>query len=479
MDPQAPEGSLELMSELADHLSESELLAALKELDSRGARVPDSLLTLMNKLIRISRRQPSLAAGLERKLQSWGVKAETLSGEQGDLQDALQEIFQRRDRSDDFLPAPHSHLLDDLSRHTVDPHAFNMDGRYRDPRDMYDVRLQSAQVAVRLVGGRGGERYRAGMFAYLAAAADSLIERGRFEVLYDAAVAARTYSLLKTESEGTRRAAQGYLDEFRDEKQIQRILEHGCGAGGFSLDALNLLSLGGSEALDRVIEFLDLPPPRAIADVLREFAAGLEPKVVAEVVEKRLGRDWAGLRTAIAILKTLPDRDAVPLLEKLAQHDEPRVRRGALAALCETDRRPGALGRHLRRALSDESPRVVAAGLGRLLAWEDDAAIELLGCYVEGALDGAVPSPGFAGRAADRLLERGGPGLERLCDCLDRLRRGGSLRRVRLGRCVAERMAGRREDPRVRRSLRRWNLSLAGLAGRFVGSDAARAGVRA
>ena len=222
----------------------SELLDALRELDSIGARLPGQLLTLLNKLVRTSRKHYTLASGLRDRLASWNVAPEILSGQSGSLRAALVEIFQRRSHAN-FIPLPHRNLLDRLSRSRLEPTAFDLMNRFRDPRNMQDVRLQAAQVAVRLVGGRGGERHRAGIFAFLALAADFLIERGQFDVVHDAAVSARTYCLLKTEPESTRRAARGFLEEFRSEKRIRMILEHACKADGFSPDALNLLSLGG------------------------------------------------------------------------------------------------------------------------------------------------------------------------------------------------------------------------------------------
>lgn len=446
----------------ADGRAGHELLDALRELDTRGAHLPGQLLTLLNKLVRTSRRHHTLTSGLDQRLASWKVPAEALSAPAGDLRSALVEIFQRRSHAN-FIPLPHRNLLSTLSRSRLAPTGFELRGRYRDPRDAQDVRLQASQVAVRLVGGRGGEKHRAGIFAFLALATDLLIERGQFDVVHDAAVSARTYSLLKTEPESTRRAARGFLDEFRNEERIRMILEHACASEGFSPDALNLLSLGGVTALDHIVEFLGLRPPGRVAQTLVRFVASRDADALERLLRVRLRRGWAAVRPVLPIIGALPPLQGVPMLEALLAHEEPRVRRQAYATLFERDRPFGSTAGYLRRALADESPRVVALAIRALSRMGGPDALALLGAYIECGLEGVTPRRGFARHAARGLLRAGEEGLARLLRCLETLGRTPQRLHVTLARVVIDVLRERRSDKRVARCVRRWKLSPAGL----------------
>jgi HEAT repeat protein len=461
VDVRLPEESL-APSEPEEEGPGSDLLDTLRELDSGGARLPGQLLTLLNKLVRTSQAHYTLTSGLHERLASWKIPPEALSSRSGSLRPALLEIFQARSHAH-FIPPPHRSLLDRLSRSKLEPTDFDLMERYRDPGDVQDVRLQASQVAVRLVGGRGGEKHRAGIFAFLALAAEFLIERGQFDAVHDAAVSARTYSLLKSEPESTRRAARGFLEEFRSEERIRLILKHACSSERLSPDALNLLSLGGATALDCIVKFLVLRPPARIAQALVRFVASRSGEQLDELLQARLSHGWTALRPVLPIVASLPPLQAVPLLESLLGHEECRVRRLAYAALMEFDRPPGAATVSLRRALSDESPRVVALAIRQLSRMDAPDALELLGAYVECGLEGVTPRPGFARCAARNLLDRGEEGLKRLMRCLETLGRTPQRLHVTLARVVLDALRSLRDDRRVAKCVRRWKLSPAGL----------------
>jgi hypothetical protein len=470
VDPDMPEASVDLMAKVAEELPESDLLRALRQLDNIGARMPDQMLTLLNKLVRISRRRPSLAAGLNDRLSRWGISSEVLAGSPDNLQSALEEVFQRRARSD-FIPQTHRTLLDNLSRQTVDAGEFDFDARYRDPRDPDAVRLQGAQIAARLLGGKDGERHRAGIFAFLASAADSLIEMGEFEVVRDAAISARGYSLSKREPEQNRRAADGYLQEFRSSRRVSLILTHGSKSDGFDEAALALLVLGGQPALDGVLGLLNSAPHSSAAPALRGFARARGAEALAEALEARNHKGWPALRLIMTLLREMDTSEVVPLLEKLSRHDELRVRREALRTLCEKDERPGSKIRHLFRGLRDPSPRVVSYALLQLTEMDQPDAIDLMGEYIEADFSEVIPPPDFARRAARSLLDKGEPGIDRLCTSLERLSKNLHPRRVRLAAVVAETMKKRMDDSKVRNSVKRWRISPAGVAALVVPSS--------
>lgn len=463
VDPELPEESVDLMTGVAEDLPESDLLRALRQLDNIGARMPDQMLTLLNKLVRISRRRPSLAAGLNERLSRWGISSEVLAGSPDNLQSALEEVFQRRARSD-FIPQTHRTLLDNLSRQTVGAGEFSFDSRYRDPRDPESVRLQGAQIAARLLGGKDGKLHRAGIFAFLASAADSLIEMGEFEVVRDAAISARAFSLVKSEPEQNRRAAEGYLQEFKSSRRISLILTHGLKSDGFDEAALGLLVLGGQAALDGVLGLLNSAPQSRAAPALRGFARARGAEALANALESRKRKGWPALRPIMVLLREMDATEVVPLLEKLSRHDELRVRREALRTLCEKDDRPGSKMRHLFRGMRDPSPRVVSLALRQLAAMEQQEALDLLGEYIEADFSEVMPPPDFARRAARGLLEKGERGIERLCMSLERLSNSVHPRRIRLAGLIAEILKERMDDPEVRSAVRRWRISLSGIA---------------
>jgi HEAT repeat protein len=166
----------------------------------------------------------------------------------------------------------------------------------------------------------------------------------------------------------------------------------------------------------------------------------------------------------MSLLREIEAPEVVPLLEKLSRHDELRVRREALRALCEKDQRPGSKMRHLFRGLRDPSPRVVSLALRRLGGMDEPEAIDLLGEYLDADFSGVMPPPDFARRAARGLLAKGKPGIERLCTSLERLSNSLHPRRIRHAAVVAEILKERVDDPQAQRSVRRWRISPSGVA---------------
>jgi hypothetical protein len=473
LDPELPEESFELMTKVVDQLPDSDLLHTLQDLDHVGARIPDQLLILFNKLVRLSNKRPKLASGLQERLTRWGIPPATLTASPETLRSALDEVFRKRARSD-FIPQTHRTLLEKLSKLRVDACEFNFDDRYRDPRDADCVRLHASEIAVRLLRGKSGEKQRAGIFAYLASAADSLIEKRQFGILRDTAVSARTYSMLNSESEENRRAAQGFLDEFKSDRRISLVIEHGCSETGFDEAAISLLTLGGQAALESVLVFLaDEPPPEAAADLSR-FVKSRSHKAQLLAVEARMSLGFEELKPFLRILREMPAAEVAPLLEKLFTHDDPRVRLQAMQILCEVDERPGSPVRHLLRALRDENPRVTALALRKLVDLDTEDSSDLLGDYLEGETCGLPPAADHARLAASSLLERGDYGLSRLCVVLNKLRRSFNLRKTLTAAIIAEVLREKADISLVRRCLRRWKFSpsriVASMLSRFRGS---------
>lgn len=463
VDPQAPGRSLSSMADLADVMPDADLIEALQQIDQEGARVPGQLMTLMNKLVRLSHGRPSLAAGLEDTLRKWGLNGSILTREPTVLREALEEVFRRRDRHS-FNPQPYQDLLDKLSRSRLEGDDVPSLELYRDPQDRADVRMHKAEIAMRLLSAPGGGQYRAALFAQAGSAMDGLLDRRKFDAIRDAAVVARAYSLVKRESNTTRRAAKGYLSSFMDEDRIRRILDGILTDGEAPDPALTLLNLGGVMALGHVLNVLAEDPPPRVAGALRRFAANRGAEDLSRVLKWRFERGWAALCPIFGVIRELDRGDATPLLEKLLDHEDFKVRREALLALLELDDRSGRIERHLLRGLSDDNDKfvnVVIRCLGRL---EGPRALDLLAGHLEGRYSRA-PQRGSARRAALHLAHKGEPGIERLCKVLDAVSQSLSPAKIQRARMIRVVLAGHRDAEPVREILGRWKRSVAGIVG--------------
>lgn len=461
-----PGPSLHFLDELVDDLPVSDLLQALQEVDRAGGRVPDEMLSLINKLVRISERRDQDASLLYNTLESWGLSPQALVQPQAPRQ-AFGEMLHRRGDAE-FNPESYRGLLAQLSREELAGAAQASALRYRDPTDPVDVRLHVSELAVSLLALPDGDKYRQGLLAYVQGATDFLLERERFGTVHEATLAARAHSVLKTDSEETRRAARCYLDEFIGKARIDRILAHACRGERVVEDALSLLALGGATALNGVLDLLGENPSPEVAAALHRFARERGGELLARVLDQRATRGRAALKPLISIMRELPTPEAVPLLERLAAHEDFKVRRDVLLLLCEIDDRPGTPELHLRRALCDKSKRLVTIAVQRLAELESKGALDLLGEYAECSLPDVRPIEILCQRAAQVLERKGRRGSQRLARCLRYLVRSPRPRNARLARIVAECLMQKHELPEVRWSLRHWHFSLNRLVGMLL-----------
>jgi HEAT repeat protein len=433
VDPRAPGASMELLEQLADVVPDADLIEVLQKIDRSGARVPSQLMTLMNKMVRISRTRPTLASGLQSTLAKWGISEAAFSVPSSSIGVALEEVFQRRDRLE-CNPEPYQDLLDDLSRNQLRVEDLSYEKRYRDPRDAEDVRVHAAEVATRVLNFPGGQQYRPALFGYVGAETDALIERGKFGVLQDAAVAATTYSQLDSESNDTYRAARGFLHELQNPECIASLLAQVRDRGELTDAATSLIRLGGGVALGGVLDSACEELNPELTESLLRLAASFTPEELRQALVQRTERPWTSLRHLFPTIRELPDAMALQVLEKLLVHEEERVRLEALLAVCDLERRHGAAERHLRRALEDPSLQVVAAAIQRLGERETEGASEILAGY---------------------LMDTQG-------------------RRIEIAFTVARALEPHRDDPEVQRALRQWRLCPAGLLRGFVSSSKSR-----
>ena len=456
--------SLALMTELGDVVPETDLLDALQNLDRVGARVPEQLLTLMSKLMRISKTRPTLASGLQDTMDKWGVSATAMKDET-ELRAALEEVFRRRGRVE-CNPIPHQELLDTLARYEFEAPANLSLSRYRDPEDSQDVGRHTAEIAARMVALPGGEKYRAGLFHYLQDSTDRLIDAGLFEQVRDVAVAARTYSRLKIDCEKTNQAARSYLDDFNNDDRVRKILGSACTLDPFPAAAINLLEVCGNRAVGPTMAALIETKSPAVVEALQSFLAERDAKQLRSEFEARLEKGWSSWQRIFAVLRRMPAEESTSLVELLLNHDEFEVRREALMLLHDLGGDRELRLSELSRALTDDSARFARVAVRCLAEMEGDEPLDMLGAYLDGSL-GVTPVFDAGVRAAQSLLRLKEPGILRLCRASKKLRKSLSPRRAALGRKIIE-LLGTEDDTRARACVKSWRFSPAWLVAHFV-----------
>lgn len=467
IDLDRPAESVARVTELADLMPETDLLDALQEIDRAGARVPGELMTLMNKLVRLSRTRPTLASGLQDTLKKWGMPDAMLHADSAEFREALGELFQRRGKLQ-YNPTPYQGLLDNLSRSSVEGERIRSLKRYRNPEDREDSRLHMAQIAIRLLTKPDGEQYRAGLLAQVSTVTDLLLRHGRFDAVRDAAVAARAFSLVKTGPEVARQAARSYLEGFINESRIRLVLEAGFSGEAVSASAVSLLSLGGVTALDHGLNLLAAEPSPAVERALREFVKNSSTESLSRVVKWRCDRGLQAARPLVSILRELPASDVVPLVEPLLEHDDAEIRREAVLLIAKKHDDAKKRDRALRDKLRDPARQVVFAAIRALSSVDSPGTTETLACYIEGRLPGGQPATEFARHAVRGLAGKGESGITRLSSVLLRLGRSLRPRRLRLARRILNALESRRDLPVVAKCLEDWHRSPAARISRLM-----------
>ena len=463
-DPHLSRDSLALMTELGDVVPEADLLDALQNLDRVGGRVPEQLMTLMNKLLRVSKTRPTLASGLHDTMGKWGVST-TEMGDETSLRSALEEVFHREGRAE-CNPVPHQELLDTLSRYEFDAPGNLSLSRYRDPEDLPDVRRHAAEIASRVVALPGGEEHRAGLFHFLQKASDPLIDAGSFEQVRDVAVAALTYKMLKTGSDATRLAAQSYLNDFKCDERVNMILGSACTLDPFPAAAIDLLELCGQRAIGPTMAALNEIESPSVIEALQCFLAGRDAEQLRPELIARLEKGWSSWQKTFAVLRRMPAERALLLVELLLDHDEFEVRREALMLLHDLDGDRELRLSELRRSLTDDSARFARVAVRCLSEMEGNEPLDMLGDYLDGGL-GVTPVFDAGVRAAQSLLRLKKPGVERLCLASARMRKSLDPRRAALGRRIVE-ILSVEDDVRARACVKAWRFSPAWWIALFV-----------
>jgi len=475
--------SLSIMSELADELPDTELLEGLQSADRTGNVVPEELVILLNKLVRISRSRPAMASQLEETLERWGVSADALHRGEESMQSAIEEVFQRRSRAE-YNPEEYRALLSELSRDdSPDAESPSPDTDagsaelsaicYRNPEDPLELRLQAAEIGVQLLNRPGGGELRTGIYGYVGAHTDLLLDNGKFAAVQEATIAARADKLLPATPEPTRASAEGFLADFEDVERVERVVARSCEEGEVSTEALSLLELGGLVSLHAVLDRLGEECSPRVEEQLQQFAAGFEADRWERVLAERGEQGWRRLKSVFPVMRTMPVESAIPMLQKLFTHEEAIIRHEALVCLCEIDCYSSP-ERYARRALNDESPRVVKTAIRRLASVDTPESMELLGGFVADELRGASRCAETCQLAAEALLARGDDGGAQLATALRSLCASVQPREALLARDLAASLESRADAPAVREALSRWRFSPARMVSGVLGQGRKR-----
>jgi len=464
LDPQDADGSLTMVAELSDALPDTTLLDILRDLNRTGQRAHDQFLGFLNKMARLpgdGAAMPDLVSALNR----WGSSGIIEENSQS-FRTALKAVLTRR-QVIDCNPEAYQNHLDGLTRREISPTGKMLCARYRDPADRDDVRAQVVELAVHLLADGEGLEHVPGIIAHVGVAADRLIETGWIVPVRDAAQVIRNIQASGGQSPEVQRAASGFLTDFHSNARIDRILDLAERAGNTHGTAEALLALGGARALDRVLVRLPASAETGLTALLTTVAASLGRAPLTELIEHRWGAGFAGLEPVFRLLRVLPQKDTMALLDELAAHPEARVRREVLAQRCELDAKN--VERHLRQALCDPDAGFVNLVVARLASRTTKESLETLGHYVEGLVTPTLPQPALIRRGAEGLVERGDVGLHRLSGSLNVLSVGLKPSRAVAGAVVCAVLEPHAANPLVQRALAGWRRSPARLVARLFG----------
>jgi hypothetical protein len=306
-----------------------------------------------------------------------------------------------------------------------------------------------------------------GIIAHVGVATDRLIETGWIAPVRDAAEVIRTIRASESQGPEVQRAAAGFLSDFHSDARIDRILDLAAREGTTHGAAESLLALGGVQALERILVRLETSAETTLASMLGTVVVHLGRGPLTELIEHRWERGFTGLEPVFRLLRLLALKDTLQLLDKLAAHPEPRVRREVLAYRCELDAKQAE--RYLRQALADPDAGFVSLVIQRLSSRTSKESLETLGSYVEGAVTPRIPPPSLVRRGAEGLVERGDLGLHRLSGCLNVLSVGLKPARAIAGAIVHSVLEPHASNPLVARALAGWRRSPARLIASLFG----------
>lgn len=466
IDGDNPGPSLSVIAGLADQMPMDDLVQALQQVNRECGRAPKEMLYLANKLVLLTQQQPETSKGLQDTLTRWGVPDQAIGGEAVDLQASLEEMFHFHSQTQ-FNPESYQSQLDQISHANLSKAAEISTSNYRSMLDDTEVRIQNVEIVSQLLERPDEDEYCAGLFGYANDQTDRLLEQNRFKLLHELVQAAQRYKDQSDSSQSTQLAAQGYLNDWKNPKRIESVLEAAIEREDISEDMLGLLRLGKRTTLHCMLDKIDLVASPEARQSLHTFLRDSGVEELSQLISERSAGNWEALEPAFSVLAQIPTGDRESMLIPLSRHSDLQVRSEALIMLSESVELDESAYKHIYRALCDDQERTQAAAIHRLGKQQTPESIELLGAYIDRSLRNQPRDTFHCQQATQVLAGWGQDGVDRLCSALRGLSMNPHTRNVQPARIVAQALESQRNAPGVKLALNLWRFSPTRLLGLF------------
>ena len=357
VDPSASARKLDFLADMAEALPDTTLMEVISDLDKQGERISDSFLGLLNRLVGLSVREPSLRELTETKLVSIGLPRGLTLMDPVHVRAMLEQAL-RHSRDADFTPSDHETTIERLSSGVATTaHPWS---RYRERTSAETVSARVADIVLRLLVAAPDHPDAAAYVRRLTTEAPRALAAGRFDQLYETASSLRDLLVLRryVPSE-VPQLVQEHLAFLRQPDTIGTLLSALENAEWPApASVVGLARLASPEAAVLALERIAALPAGDARGQLADFVSRLKPDTLGEVVTRARVAAGPALDGLFVLLARPETPGRVDCALTFIGNRDPAVRLRALALLIEADQRPGQRERYLLRALSDAAAAV-------------------------------------------------------------------------------------------------------------------------
>jgi hypothetical protein len=288
----------------------------------------------------------------------------------------LETLFRADDVDRATLPAPPEDRLAPLEL----PHAQKVA-----PEDLPDLgpridTLTSSALATQLlatllelVADQPVRQIPAGVLARLEDLYRELLQLGRFQAsmqVIEALKAARGTEALDETTDDLRHVLErlGNRESVRAVLAALRDMPENAVA-----EAAQLIEKLGAPALRHLLGLLSEEQDRSLRHRLLALLSALGATVVPEATKLLQDSRWFVVRNMIVLLRTVGDQSSLPVVRRLAQHADLRVRLEAIKSLFAFD--PALPTELLARAIEDPDPKLAESAIGLAAAYNMTQAV--------------------------------------------------------------------------------------------------------
>lgn len=357
VDPSASARKLDFLADMADALPDTTLMEVISDLDRQGERISDSFLGLLNRLVGLSVREPSLRELTETKLVSIGLPRGLTLMDPVHMRAMLDQALRHR-RDGDFTPSDHETTIERLSGGVAA--AAQPWSQYRERASPESVSARVADIVLRLLVAAPDHPDAAAYLRRLAVEAPRALAAGRFDQLHETASSLRDLLVLRryVPSE-VPQLIEGYLAFLRQPATMRTLLT-AIESSGWPPPppAVGLVRIASPEAAVLALERIAELPAGDARGQLADVVAKLKPDVLGEVVTRARTAGGAALDGLFLLLARPETPGRIDCAQTFIGNRDPAVRLRALSLLIEADERPGQRERYLLRALNDAAAPV-------------------------------------------------------------------------------------------------------------------------